>query len=161
MRKKLKQVRIEDFCASLLRQAAREGRLYVRPSGISETGKLRQTLAAILQYVSSIDECASARYRGRVRSIWEGIVHNPDIRHSLVMHKGRNCGEPNKYRITALVTFMLNCGVYRAGEFSAVDLHLRLERATNRNRYYTSMDKYCPTGSERKTLRQIISSVEI
>ncbi len=153
--KNLSQVRIEDFDIRLLRQAAREGRLYLKPSETTETQKQQQAIAAILQYVSSIEDCASTSYRTHVRTIWNCIVNNPTIQPSLIMRQGRHCGEPNKYRITAIATILLNRGVYRKEEFTAVDLHLRVEHATRRNVYYTNMDKYWLEADERKALNEI------
>jgi len=153
--KNLIQVRIEDFDIRLLRQAAREGRLFIQPSETSETERQQQAIAQILQYVASIEDCASIKYRTHVRTIWNSIVRHPTILPTLIMRQGRHRGEPNKYRITAIATILLNRGVYRNEEFSAVDLHLRLEHATRRNVYYTNMDKYWLEAAERRALYEI------
>jgi len=151
----LKQVSINEFSIKELRQAAREGRLFLKPSETTETERQQQAIAQILQYVSSIEDCASSSYRTHVRTMWNCIVNNPTIQPSLIMRQGRHCGEPNKYRITAIATILLNRGVYRKEEFSAVDLHLRLEHASRRNVYYTNMDKYWLEADERRALNEI------
>ena len=76
-KRQLLEVSIEDFDIALLRQAAREGRLFIAPEG-SASGKQtpdnrQQLVASILTYVQPIAEYSTCP---RVGEIWEAVLND-------------------------------------------------------------------------------------
>jgi len=157
----LTQVRIEDFNIAALRKAAREGRLFIQPSTVSEEEKQAQSLSEILLYVSRIRECADARYLSSIDEIWRLIIHEPAIMACLITSRGKRQGLPNYYRVTSLVNFLLESGVYRKKEFTAVDLHLRLEQTTRRNGHYTGSASCYFTRAQFVLMNRILDQFRI
>lgn len=120
-----------------LRQAAQEGRLYIKVS----CQKSSNCQENILQYVSRINHLASPKFVPIISKIWQQIVNHPEIGSTLFIQRGKNNGQINKYRITNLVVFLHGIGVYQ-DHLTPTQLHLSLEDTTCRNLFYTNHEKY-------------------
>lgn len=153
----LKQVRIEDFDVTALRRAAREGRLYLMPAVLNEDEERELCECKFLDYVCQINDCACEEYQPLMRQIWTDVIRDPMFSDMVMMRQGRHRGEPNKYRAHAMITVLLNRGIYRS-EFTVVDLHHRLEHSTRRNVFYTAMNQYLLEHVQMVQLMKIVKS---
>lgn len=158
-RKELTQVLPRDFDAEALLQAAREGRLYLQPRPQDQEQLRRQAEAEIMGYVAHIHPCAAPPYARTVEALWRRIVQHPLMAPALYMQKGSRKGRPNLYFVTAVALYLHNRGVYRT-EFSAVQLHLRMEQATRRSPVYTSAAHYWPDKAQAQALTRLAKELE-
>lgn len=161
MEAKLKPVTLSDFNTATLRKAAREGRLFIQPSSLSPEEARQRALNDILQYVGRIDACASQQYAGHIRALWQKILLHAEIADSLITTRGKREGQPNWCRVTSLVAFLLDRGVYRIQEFTTVDLHLRMEQVTRRNNHYTGSGTVCLTREHRVMLNRLLKEFSL
>lgn len=154
---KMHQVTLNEFDVHELRQAAREGRLFLLPKQMvnDEPSSTRQS---IRDYVATIDECASPAYKSCIQRLWTAILTTPQLFDMLIFHRGKNDGLPNKYRITALVAFLQEQGVYRR-EFTPLSLHLRMEHTDRRNSAYTGMSRYYLEQEQKRLLKKLLSQL--
>lgn len=185
--KKWVRVREEDFQQmEALRQAAREGRLFILPAevmnqvaaGTAGTGlcpsvpsaepltqaaKREQSIQAILAYVARIDDCAEEAYRPYMQAIWEAILRSETLGDSFFLYRyENNRGEPNFYRVTAAVEILRQKGVYRK-EFRPIDLHRRMEQLGSHDKpvsSYSSKDRYYLNKQERDELTNLASTFQ-
>lgn len=151
------QVRIEDFNIAALRKAAREGRLYIMPAQVTEEERQQQSLDEIMHYVSRIHECTNVLYSGCIDQIWDRILHDPILVSCFITSRGKRQGLPNWYRVMSLVAYLLEKNIYRKREFSAVELHLRLEQTTKRNAIYTGSATTYFTFAQFRLMDKIIA----
>lgn len=149
-------IQVDEFDLAAIRAAFREGRLYIRPAVRTALELREDGIRAIMEYVSRIDECASGQYHACVHSIWSQLLHDEDLQPLCFMTKGKRQGQPNWYRITSIVCVMREWNIYRNREFSAVDLHLRLEGVSKRNNIYVSAPHYCLEHRDIVRLRKIV-----
>lgn len=156
MEAKLKQVALSDFNIAALRKAAREGRLFIMPSGLSHKEVRERALTDILQYVGRIDSCASPQYATHIRELWQEILSYPEIADSLIITRSKNEGQPNWCRVTSLVEYLRENEVYRKQEFTLVALHLRMEQITKRNSHYTGSGTVCLNTEQRAIIRHFL-----
>jgi hypothetical protein len=74
------------------------------------------------------------------------------------MKNGLQAGHMNRYTVTNIVCFMHNKGVYRSS-MSMMELHLRLEQTTKKNKYLKSSGSYELNRDARALLRQLLKGV--
>ena len=72
-------VLVEDFNIDILREAFRQGRLYIRTEAKSAKSIREEGIQAILQYVSRIHACAYQAYAPTIHQLWEAILHSPEL----------------------------------------------------------------------------------
>ncbi len=154
-------VPVVDFDIDTLRKAFLEGRLYIlqpaTPSDIRE-----ESIRKILHYVSRIDACASDKYRSTIRLLWERILHSPELGELFFLSRySTTRGQPNWYRVNAVVLALLEHGIYCQGRYTAVELHLLMEQSTRRNSHYTSMNRYLLERHHMKILLQYTERLRI
>ena len=153
---KLVQVRPSDFNVTLLKQAMYEGRLFIAIPQTSKEEIREKGIRQILQYVSRIDTCASPEYRTRIHLLWDRLLRSLELGELFFFSRySHNRGQPNFYRVNAVCFILLEMGVYRR-DFTAVDLHLRLEQTKKRNTHYTGSSKYYPEHTEIVKIRAIL-----
>ena len=153
----LQKVRIENFRVDELRQAAQEGRLFLQLPAVSEQEKQQQARVEILRYVSRIDHCATASYRKHIRTLWEEMLTHPVTSPLFFLHRYQSCrGQPNYYRVNAIVFFLRECGVYQLTYTNAA-LHLLMEQATRCKNTYTGSSRYYPEHEVGKEIRKLVS----
>ena len=157
-KRQLLEVSIEDFDITLLRRAAREGRLFIAPEG-SDPGKpnpdnRQQLVASILAYVQPIAEYSSCP---RVGEIWEAVLHDDRLAPLFFFTRySSSRGKVNWYRVTALVCFMREYGIYN-NELPAQQLHCILEGTQKRTNRYTGMNRYLFEVAQIRVLREILN----
>ncbi len=155
----LQKVRIENFRVDELRQAAQEGRLFLQLPAVSAQEKQQQARVEILRYVSRIDHCATASYRKHIRTLWEEMLTHPVTSPLFFLHRYQSCrGQPNYYRVNAIVFFLRECGVYQPTYTNAA-LHLLMEQATRCKNTYTGSSRYYPEHEVGKEIRKLVSVV--
>lgn len=152
----LSKVAPDDFDIALLRKAAREGRLFILPTQKSEAELREEGIRQILQYVCQIDDCASDNYRQHIQQLWQDILHSSLADLFFFSRYSSSRGKPNWYRVTAFVCVLRESDVYRKQDFTAVDLHLRLEQTQKRNNRYTGMSRYLPEHRDIITLKRLL-----
>ena len=148
------QVGIGEFHIPTLREAAREGRLYIRARLKDKEEERREREAAIMAYVSAIDKYVMPEYQSRIKRIWRELINHPVFCNDLVIKKGRRQGTFNRYMVTVIVCWMREMNIY-SSDISAQDLHLIMEHCTRRNRYYTGMQNYTLTKKQRMWLKKV------
>lgn len=151
-------VLVEDFDLQAIRQAFREGRLYIQPQAKSEAEIREEGICQILQYVQSIEACASQEYYAHMRSLWDSVLHDDTLQPLCFMSKGKRKGKPNWYRITSIVCVMREYNVYRKRDFTTVDLHLLLEHSDHRNQIYESSTHYYLEHPQLMILKKIMQN---
>lgn len=152
----LHRVSIDEFDVATLRRAAREGRLFIHPSSLTDAQRHQQAVAELLSYVGRISHCASAPYAKAIGRIWQRIVEHPTVSPLLFITRGRRMGEPNYCRITSLVAYMREHDVYRREEFTTVQLHLLMEQTTRRTNAYTGSATVYFTRDQYRLLDAVI-----
>ena len=152
----LVEVHPEDFDVQTLRQAAREGRLYVAQPPLTEEeakAKLQKGCAQILDYVKRIDCYATLPAVGE---LWSEIVSDELIQPTLFFKRySRNRGEVNWYRVTAIVCLLREEEVYQK-KVTAVQLHCVMEGTKSRTSVYSGMGGYLFNGQEIKRIKAIV-----
>ena len=161
---KLVRVREEMFQqVEALRQAAREGRLFILPAEVINTSKREESIQAILTYVARIDDCAEEAYRPHIRAIWEAILRSEKLGDLFFLYRyTQTSGNPNWYRVTAAVEVLQQKRVYRP-EFSLPDLHRRMELLKPDDKpksSYSSKDRYCLNRREKEELSNLVRIVQ-
>ena len=161
-KRQLREVSIEDFDIALLRRAAREGRLFIAPEGsapgepTSDNGL--QPVADILAYVQPIAEYSSCP---RVGDIWESVLHDDRLAPLFFFSRYRDSrGKVNWYRVTALVCFMRENGIYNQ-DIPAQQLHCILEGTERRTNRYTGMSRYLFERAQIRILREILNKFKL
>ena len=134
----LRRLSPEEFDANLLRQLTLEGRVYIDMPQVVDRNAYK---SEILDYVHSIDNYATEMWKGQMDAVWNTIVNATCFGDTLVMKKGKQSGHMNRYTVTNLVCRMRNLGVYTKG-VSMQTLHLKLEHATEKNKYYKNSRNY-------------------
>lgn len=155
----LQPVRTEDFDVRLLRQLAREGRLYFDPNEPSVAIRDEDRQQEILQYVSEIDDCVTPAYVPFISLIWKRIISDDQLNDQLFISKGRHQGEANRYRVMAIVNVLYEMGVYAHHTYTLLDLHHRLEHTTHKDSVYTSRLNYALTRQQSLLLRRAIKEI--
>lgn len=153
--KKLVKVSIEQFDADQLKEAARQGRLYLAPAEVSE----EQRQADILRYVSHIDDCAAPPYAGGIGCLWQAIVTHPAFADSWHIRRGKRKGQANRSFVTGVVDFLRLCGVYRTS--CTTHLHFSLEGVKRKTAVYNNMAQYPTTRAQRKAIEELIHDFRI
>ena len=158
MKQKNTMVLVEDFNIDTLREAFRQGRLYIRTEAKPATSIREEGIQSILQYVSRIHACASQAYAPTIHQLWEAILHSPELGDLFFLNRySSNRGQPNWYRVNAVVTVLLERHIYRQDQYTAVQLHLLMEQSDKRNSHYTSMNRYL---LERHQIRILMQYTE-
>lgn len=152
MRAKLNLLRvgIEQFDADTLREAARQGRLYLAPAEVSE----EQRQADILRYVARIDSCAAPPYTESISRLWKAIIAHTAFADCWHIRRGKRKGQVNRSFVTNIVALLHDRGVYQAA--STTHLHFLLEDVTQRNVVYTNIVQYRTTRVQQDTIKKLI-----
>ena len=156
MKQKNTMVRVKHFDLATLQQAFQEGRLYIQPKAPEATRE--ESIQSILQYVSRIDACASPAYASTIQLLWQELLHSTELSHLFFLDRySSNRGTPNWYRVNVVMTILLEHNIYRQDEYTAVQLHLRMEQSIKRNSHYTGMNRY---ELERQQIRILLQYTE-
>lgn len=153
-----KIVPVETFDLNLLQQAFAEGRLFIMPAESSAEELREKRILAILDYVSRIDDCASSAYVPFITPLWRTVIDDPLLNANLFLQKGRNQGRVNRYRVLAIVTVLLEIGVYDQSH-TLLELHHRLQNTTRKDSVYTSHLNYALIRSQRVHLRRLSKEI--
>lgn len=151
----------EEMCQQMedLRQAAREGRLYILPAEVINTSKREESIQAILTYVARIDDCAEETYRPHIRAIWEAILRSEQLKSLFVLQRGeKKRGNPNYYRVTVTVEYLQAIGVYKTN-ILLPDLHRKMEQIKSNDPtepHYLSKSNYPLDDSGKSTISDIV-----
>ena len=142
-----------------LRQAAREGRLFILPAEVINTSKREESIQAILTYVARIDDCAEEAYRPHIRAIWEAILRSEQLKNLFVLQRGeKKRGNPNYYRVTVTVEYLQAIGVYKTN-ILLPDLHRKMEQIKSNDpteSHYLSKSNYPLDDSGKSTISDIV-----
>lgn len=134
----LRRLLPEEFDADLLRQLTLEGRVYIDvPQKMDKDAWKHE----VLEYVSVIDDFATATWRDQIDDVWNAIIDAECFSDFLVTKKGELSGHMNRYTVTNLVCRMRYLGVY-SKDVSMQKLHLRMEHTTKKNKYYKNFRNY-------------------
>ena len=156
---KLKKVRPKDFDVQMLWQLVCEGRLYILPKEEEKSEEIirEKGIQAILLYVSHIDVCASEKYKPTIRQLWEQILHSPELEDLFFLNRYKNTrGQPNWYRVNVVMAFLLEQNVYCKNTYTAMELHMKMEQADKRTKFYTGMGRYLLENKERSILKKML-----
>jgi len=157
MKQTTELIPVEEFDIDTLREAFRQGRLYIRTAGTPNVNTREEGIQAILRYVARVENCANEAYRLSIRRIWERILRSPELSDSFFLNRYSNSrGRPNWYRVNATVAALLEMNVYRKQSYSAVQLHLMMEQSTKRNNHYTGMNRYLLNRRELSALFRLL-----
>ena len=153
-------VPVEDFNIDTLKEAFLQGRLYIRPAVSKNTRE--ESIQAILRYVSHIDACASDEYQPTIHRLWEQILRSPELSDLFFLNRySNNKGQPNWYRVNAVMLILLEQNIYRRDSYTAVQLHLMMEQTTKRTSHYTGMNHYLLERPQIKVLMQYIEKLRL
>ena len=114
MRKTLKRVRPEDFDVQMqqLRQAAREGRLYIVE--VKTIVSREQIIEEVRAYVGRIKVLTTPKYYSSVDEIWEQILSTNEFVDFLTPGtKARKCKLFDKYNVMRIIGVLRENGVYQ------------------------------------------------
>ena len=157
-----KMVRVREAMfqqVEALRQAAREGRLFILPAEVINTSKREESIQAILTYVARIDDCAEEVYRPHIRAIWEAIVRSEQGKNLFVLQRReKKRGNPNYYRVTVTVEYLQAIGVYKTN-ILLPDLHRKMEQIKSNDPtepHYWSKSNYPLDDSGKSTISDIV-----
>lgn len=157
--KKLVPILPGDFNVAELIDLARQGRLFYDANIPCVKQSEADRIQLVRQYVSAIDRCASAKYSAIIADLWPEIVKDPGLNANLFIVKGRNKGSLNRYRILAIVTMLLEFGVYNSGQYTVLALHNLLENVDKKTSIYKSCLKYSLSNKERSSLKRLVISL--
>ena len=149
-------VPVVDFDIDTLRKAFLEGRLYIlqpaTPSDIRE-----ESIRKILHYVSRIDACASRQYLTTIGQLWQELLRSPQLGDLFFLSRySTTRGQPNWYRVNAVVLALLEHNVYRQDDYTALQLHMLMEQTTKRTNRYSGMNRYLLNRHEMAILHQML-----
>ena len=151
----LKRLSPNDFNATLLEELTRQGRVFIAPARLTDKDSYKRE---VLDYVQRIADYAAEAWQKDIAGLWKHIVEAPCFRECLTMKNGLQAGHMNRYTVTNIVCFMHNKGVYRSS-MSMMELHLRLEQTTKKNKYLKSSGSYELNRDARALLRQLLKGV--
>lgn len=91
---------------SELMEALRDGRLYMQPDCVDAD----DTRAEVMNIVARIEDYAPVI--SLVEDVWQALLADEERLESFRITQKRNVGEINRYRIAAIVHYMLQIGLY-------------------------------------------------
>ena len=148
----LRQIRPEEFDATLLEKWCAEGRLYVRSEAEAEDASAWKRGA--LEYVAAAEKYCTERWKPYVRQLWVALTEDDLLAAGMVM---RNKRVVNRYFLTCLVYNLQVRGVYQPVErVSQLQLHLCMERTPEKNSIYRNWGRYALTDAQRKRMAGIL-----
>jgi len=106
-----------------------------------------------LAYVAAIDEYVTEVWRPLLRQLWQAVVCDAMFSNALVMKKGRQRGQLNRYVMTAIVFYLQALNIYQ--DVSQIELHRKLENVTDRNSIYKSACKYKLSKEQKRCIREM------
>ena len=151
----LRRLSPKDFNATLIEELTRQGRVFIAPARLTDRDAYKRE---VLDYVQRIADYAADAWQKDIERLWLQIVEAPCFRECLTMKNGLQAGHMNRYTVTILVYRMRNKGVYRS-EVSMLTLHLRMEMATTKNRYYQSNGNYDLCSDAKALLKKLLARV--
>ena len=157
---KLVRVREEMFQqVEALRQAAREGRLFILPAEEINASKREESIQAILTYVARIDDCGEDADRAPIRASWEAILRSEQLKNLFVLQRGeKKRVNPSYYRVTVTVEYLQAIGVYKTN-ILLPDLHRKMEQIKSNDPtepHYLSKSNYPLDDSGKSTISDIV-----
>lgn len=156
MKTSLRRLSPKEFDAALLKKLTSEGRVYIDiPSKIKKDTYTRE----ILDYVQSIKDYAADEWHAKIDDLWQKLVNCDALADYLTMKRGLQTGHMNRYAITLLVCRMQSMGLYRK-DVSMQTLHLKMEGAARKNKYYTSCGNYVLPKEVKALLRDFFKSIK-
>ena len=156
MKQHEQMVPVVDFDIDTLQKAFLEGRLYILHPDILDE-KHEESIREILHYVSRIDACASDKYRSTIRLLWERILRSPQLGELFFLNRYSSTrGQPNWYRVNAVVLALLEHNVYRQDDYTALQLHMLMEQTNKRTNRYSGMNRYLLNRHEMAILHQML-----
>ena len=145
MKKKLKQVRPEDFDVEVLLAAAREGRLYVDESKKEVSRDI--IIKEVRAYIGRISVLVTKEFSSSIDELWEQILSIEDFVLLLTPScKAKKCQEFNKYSVMRIIGVLREKGVY---EYYNDSKYNALLEQTNKDTPYR---KYLGMGLEQRHL---------
>lgn len=157
MKQNLNFEQVKSFDLLALQKAFEEGRLFIQPEAPSAEAVREEGIRQILQYVSRIDEYATADYRPHIHQIWDDILRDGTLGNMFFYTRySRNRGEVNWYRVTVMMCLLHEWRVY-VPNITSTDLHCILEGTQKRNGRYTGMNRYL---FETKYFKQIRAKLQ-
>ncbi len=156
--KKFEKVPVRGITSKELLALWREGKLYREAEELSEKELLTRCQQEALRYVAAIGEYVAPEWLPRIDGLWQEIVKDVAFTSGLMMQKGRDKGQLNRYLVTNIVSHMKEMGIYRCESF--LTLHKRLEGVTVKNRIYKASIMYHLNGRQRMRLRELKNSFD-
>ena len=158
MKKKLKQVRPEDFDVKALLAAAREGRLYVDESKKEVSRDI--IIKEVRAYIERIRALVTKEFSSSIDNLWEQILSTEEFVLLLTAsRKAKKCREFNKYNVMRIIGVLREKGVY---EYYNDSMYNDILEQTNKDTPYR---KYLSMGLEQRhllvKLRQIVAKYQL
>ena len=135
MKRQLVQVTPEDFDVDELRQALREGRLY-----IDTTKKIspEEVINYVRTYIKPIRSLVTPAFRTSIDALWNDIFHCDELLNLLMpTSKARKFNDFNKYGVMGIICVLRSNGVYE--EYNDSKYDTLLEPRENGSRYRRSL----------------------
>ena len=162
MKQHEQMVLVEDFDIDLLKEAFLQGRLYIQHEEKKQDSIREEGIQAILQYVSRIDACASRPYVTTIHLLWEQILRSPELGPLFFFDRYRTSrGQPNWYRVNAVVTTLLEHDIYQRDTYTSLQLHMLMEQTTRRTNRYSGMNRYLLDREEMAILLRMIRPLAV
>ena len=156
--KNLRQVNLATISESELLEAARQGRLFIAPAITDYSERKAESIAQILNYVSTIHSYASLPYHSTINRLWETILNDAQLQSLFLLNRyASSRNQPNWYRVTAVVCLFREWGTYRQ-DVTALQLHMLLEHSTRRTNRYNGMSRYLLDHKDAMALKRIAAT---
>lgn len=158
--RKLWRVRPEDFDVETMIAATREGKLYIDETD-NETAFARllsQCQHEALAYVSVIEEFAAPEWRPYIKELWTTLLNDALFTPRLMIQKGRNQGQLNKYLLTNIVDCLRAMKIYQCE--TLLELHKKLEGVDKKNSIYKNAGMYCLCWEQKQRFYELVRSVQ-
>ncbi len=156
--RQLLKVHPEDFDVKTLLAAAREGRLYIEETDIEAARRrqLEHCQSEAMNYVSSIDEYVAPEWKPYIKELWTTILNDALFTPQLMLQKGRNQGQLNKYLITIIVDCLRAMRIYQCENL--LELHKKMEGVDKKNSIYKSAGMYSLCWEQKQRFHDLVKS---
>lgn len=140
-----------------LRQAAREGRLYLVPK--SEEVSRKAVVNNVRTYVKGIETFASKPFKDKVGLVWEEVFKQEVFVDMLMPNpKQKKCRLFNKYTVMRIVGIMREHGVYDE-RYTARKISAALEGVSHEESYHSFLSRGFKHKKDLSLLLQIINGL--
>ncbi len=158
MTKKFVRVPAEGITAEELLALWRKGKLYWETKVWSEEELLAHSRQEALRYVAAIGEFVAPEWMPCIDGLWHEIVEDVAFASGLMMQKGRDKGQLNRYLVTNIVYRLREMGIYRSESFLL--LHKKMEGVKEKTRFYKASVMYPLNKKQRMRLRELKDSFD-